>query len=631
MKKLLCVIAVGVFALTKSSWAAEYYVHPVKGDDAASGAKEAPWKTVKFALSQPSPLKAGDTLFLRGGSYYETSVWTYKKGEAGAPITIRNAPGETPVFYGSDADYETVPSKQWEVHDVARGIYKSVKTWGWEPYGGIYETADKHFGLIAYKTYEPMAADTELYNNEGKYYAGPGYYFNPEDKRLYIRLKHPDPSTHGRDIKLTHSTDPNMVKLWIPTRVTKDYPTSALNFDYVKHVNISGLKFFAYGASAICVWNDCEDMHFKDLTVDSMSPAIRIRRLKVGSVDNLVQNGLTAPYTCWNDCKSSGVSYSVSSCDGIEVMAGCSDIEIKNCRFNGSFDGVRMDSLPKYPTSRIHIHDNIFQDLNDDSISMGTGLADVNIHHNKFLNVSKSVSRVGSSGIQETRGTVYIHHNIIDIKQTYQTRKSADKPPHYISHIPFGTHGIDHGKQSQTWKLYNNTVLVTGPIANDNGVGHELTGIKEVLFDPANPTAYNREMTHEVYNNIFVVKGDFHVGRNATIGSGQEIYDGNIYWRTQPKTPPMPFFSPLYENVENPTNPKAFATLAAFKASPWFALSQKYYPPGWENSGMEVDPRIRPDYTPIAGGPAAQPGIDISKRAWPDADKTNYHGAVAPK
>ena len=44
------------------------FVDPVRGNDADDGGKEKPWKTIRHALPL---LSAGDTLALRGGSYFE--------------------------------------------------------------------------------------------------------------------------------------------------------------------------------------------------------------------------------------------------------------------------------------------------------------------------------------------------------------------------------------------------------------------------------------------------------------------------------------------------------------------------------------------------------------------------------
>src|SRR5262245_38951157 len=45
-----------------------YFVHPVEGNDTATGSEVSPWKTIAHATEQLQP---GDTLCLRGGVYYE--------------------------------------------------------------------------------------------------------------------------------------------------------------------------------------------------------------------------------------------------------------------------------------------------------------------------------------------------------------------------------------------------------------------------------------------------------------------------------------------------------------------------------------------------------------------------------
>src|SRR5688572_27325640 len=44
------------------------FVDAQRGDDAQAGSEAQPWKTLRHALRQ---LKPGDTLYLRGGTYYE--------------------------------------------------------------------------------------------------------------------------------------------------------------------------------------------------------------------------------------------------------------------------------------------------------------------------------------------------------------------------------------------------------------------------------------------------------------------------------------------------------------------------------------------------------------------------------
>lgn len=73
------------------------HVAPTGADD-GSGAVDDPWRTVDHALRQ---LRAGDTLYLRGGSYVErVRNPPIRAGTAAAPIVVAAYPGERPVIEG---------------------------------------------------------------------------------------------------------------------------------------------------------------------------------------------------------------------------------------------------------------------------------------------------------------------------------------------------------------------------------------------------------------------------------------------------------------------------------------------------------------------------------------------------
>ncbi len=72
------------------------YVDPVRGQDAQDGSADKPWRTINNALKRVQP---GDTLYLRGGVYYE-NVYCAVAGRQDAPITLRSYPGELAVIDG---------------------------------------------------------------------------------------------------------------------------------------------------------------------------------------------------------------------------------------------------------------------------------------------------------------------------------------------------------------------------------------------------------------------------------------------------------------------------------------------------------------------------------------------------
>ncbi|WP_224244769.1 right-handed parallel beta-helix repeat-containing protein [Hyalangium gracile] len=67
------------------------------GSDAAEGSKERPFRTVAKALSQ---LRQGEAVFLQSGTYSERLRLEERGGAADSLLTLKAAPGATPVFKG---------------------------------------------------------------------------------------------------------------------------------------------------------------------------------------------------------------------------------------------------------------------------------------------------------------------------------------------------------------------------------------------------------------------------------------------------------------------------------------------------------------------------------------------------
>src|SRR5437773_1456572 len=86
------------------------YVDAAHGDDAADGTAGHPWKTIAHALKS---VKAGDTLYLHGGIYFE-SITTSVSGTQSAPVTIRSAPGEVAIIDGGLREFFDSPKTAWQ-------------------------------------------------------------------------------------------------------------------------------------------------------------------------------------------------------------------------------------------------------------------------------------------------------------------------------------------------------------------------------------------------------------------------------------------------------------------------------------------------------------------------------------
>jgi hypothetical protein len=110
-KSLLIILGL---ALTTISSATTYYV-ATTGDDKNQGNKEYPFKTLNKAWSV---VTAGDTIFMRGGTYNNsimpaTTYLRNKNGTSSDPIVITNYPNEKPVLDYGDAVFTTQKSGIW--------------------------------------------------------------------------------------------------------------------------------------------------------------------------------------------------------------------------------------------------------------------------------------------------------------------------------------------------------------------------------------------------------------------------------------------------------------------------------------------------------------------------------------
>jgi parallel beta-helix repeat protein len=105
----LCLPLALAVALCQMAAAADTYYVATTGDDTRTKAQatspSTPWKTINAAVAK---LVAGDTLYVRGGTYVE-AVFIWNSGTASAPITIAAYPGELPIIDGN----RTFPTGQW--------------------------------------------------------------------------------------------------------------------------------------------------------------------------------------------------------------------------------------------------------------------------------------------------------------------------------------------------------------------------------------------------------------------------------------------------------------------------------------------------------------------------------------
>ncbi len=592
-----------------------YYVAQ-GGDDGAPGTLAQPWASVAHAVAQ---LRPGDTLFLRGGTYFERDLRLDLRGDASAPITIRNHPGEVPVIDGGFSEFRAAGNADWEVFDSAKGIYRSVARF--PSAGRVYGQfgpGDGGFRLVAYVDMGPLGTDNEDYDDAWPfYYIGPGVHWSASDERIYARLK------RGRyqaqmGYAVPRDPDPGQTPMFLfgEDVVLRVMGSSA-------HVVLEGLTL-RYGKNAITLDSGCHDITIRNTDVFGGRYHVLVRE----GAHDITFDGLTVvdgvpPWVAWTDVKrpTSGRPGHQFQGAGIELDGAVDSVIVRNSRFEHVFDGIDATGM----VSNLSITNNVFDSIRDDVVQCGTSGWNVEFAYNVCTDVHAGFSRDGPAPPPVGRaGTKYVHHNIIDCSKPQligradprgllgSSKYQGPNGDGMGNGTAFGVHGISPGIDDP-WKIYHNTVIAMDDTSN-RGVGHTYTPD----FGPL-----TMGVLHEVYNNVFVQTSDIYIARKAVV-DGSQFYDGNLYFRAAGGE------RELFYQLQYSGSSVSFDTLAEFRASPVFSSTANLFPSGWEQSGVEGDPQLDQGYVPSASGPAASGAVDLSSRNWPGLKGEVFRGALAP-
>ena len=590
----------------------EYYVDALKGDDAATGTLSAPWKTLHNSIPR---LKPGDTLYLRGGVFFEKEVSIPVRGTPARPITIRNFPGESPVIDGAFREFREAGNDDWELVDAAIQLYASRKTYpDPEIVHGYFEYRDTRYKLVGYDDYADLTARSQFASSDQPFYVGPGAHWNKTDHRLYVRMVQSDLARDNGYALPGLPGDPRRLKIILfgngfGIRLEKEaahvhlegldvrgqehvleFASGGAGHFVVKHCRFLGGRFHVY------LGPDTHDVLFDHIAIDGGAP----------------------DWIAWLDVKEGRRPARHLESPGLKITRGVHNVEVRNSSFRRLFDGINSND----GGDNVYIHHNLFELIRDDCYQLGTHTHDVEFADNRMIKVSKGPGFQGR-GDSERPGTKYYHHNIIDCMKLWLfARRRADGTiakldrNKYINERgevwarPVGFHGE---KAKDPWKIYQNTILFAQE-TNASGVGLEYP--HGPAFDPSVP--------QEVYNNIIIQVADYWLSSGARVADGSQIFDGNLYYRV-PKDATHPFL----RRWAGVNEIRDFPSLAEFKASPLFAESKRRYPPGFENSGTEGNPGLDRDYRPAKDGPAASGAVPLPA-GWPGNRVEKFRGALPP-
>ncbi len=567
------------------------FVDAAKGADANDGSLAKPWKTLAHATPKLVP---GDTLYLRGGTYYERMKCGVS-GTATKPITIRAFPGELPIIDGGLREFAEAPATAWEpVKGSTVGEYRSVK-----PYPKAEGIVLGHFldsmnTLHGYRFGNDIRSTNEYWNLTGKIeddpkglYCGPGVWLNPATGHLHCRLAHTK-LDHLGTTNYTDETDPRKLALAVAG------PGIAFDLNGAKHVRVYDLVIRGANRTTLNV-EKCANVELDGLHVYGGSPAVMLRASGDVKLTRSCVRGISAPWSWRGGQKYRGNSAYLMTARPEE--GGCKNVEIAYCELTDCHDGPYIGTV-----RGLRFHHNLVDNFNDDGIYLsGAGVGgDIHITQNC---ITRCLHCFAFAGTYELGAGVFIARNIIDQRGEvrYQWPKAADDPefapekpggPARVPHTGFLTG--DHG--SPTWEkmyYYHNTLLFRDKAFRDQygfGMARATTGT-----------------TRRALNNVIVST----TALPGLLFEGPEndfVADHNLFWST----------------AEGPTFKGDF--FAAARKAKAFEASKKTYAPGWGANDRFADPKFTKftgwgdaagDYRPSEGSPAVDAGTEVPKE-WPD-------------
>jgi hypothetical protein len=586
------------------------FVDAAAKDDSGDGTKERPWKSIGHAVKH---LKAGETLCLRGGIYYER-VYLALAGEQGKPITIRSAPGEQAVIDGSFAEFTQQHAAAWQpLAGGAPGEYVSAAT-----YPNLRDVVgsfgDSLVGLQTYYYAKDLQSEGELIDWENwdkqqetdikPLYCGPGLWLDRATGRIHCRLAHthlPQPIDNYRG-----STDPRELPL-----IIAPFDSVPLTLDGCQHLRLQDLVIRGAGYTSIEIRN-CRDLEIDGTTVWCGTYGLRLTATEGFKLLNSRLYGSLAPWTFRNDASKRDYPdrphRNISRLNThalVEIDSGREssvfafpqndDWEIAGCQFTDAHDGLYLGAI------NCRFHDNLIENLQDDGIY----LSPMYLRHrlektDPQIQIDSNTSRqlltpIAFGGDRpETADQVFICRNVFDLRHPVRTgRPSVRNPePGFSTGKPLGDHG------SPPWSamnIYHNTFVMAEPARDaamntlgSNGAGHP----------------------RRTFNNLFI-----HLARLPGFvppaPDQNVVSDGNWYW------------SPAADEKQ------AAALLEKFRKSPAFEQSKQAYSPGCESNSRCADPKLRQppgdlstsaDFTLDSASPAIDAGIPIPGE-WPDPDR----------
>ncbi len=618
------------------------FVDAQNGRDDVDGSLESPWRTVQHAVDQLEP---GDTLYLRGGVYYEHIILS-RSGEPGRPITVRSYPGELAVIDGGLREFNENHETAWEpVPDGAEGEFRSTALYpglGTKPTVAnlLGNFADSMIPLQGYRFLSDLRSDNPYWNiklkmkDEQSIYCGPGIWYNPETQRIHCRLAHTQlPGLHEDNYR--GETDPRRVPLVI------GYAASPMRIVGVRHIRLQDLVLRGSRIAALAI-SAAADIELDGLTVYGGSTCVQVEYTQGLRAIHCAFRGISAPWTFRSSLKYRSMESRIFNASGWKPTSN-SDFELAYCEFTDSVDGVFLGNV-----TNVRFHHNLLDNLTDDGLFLtatASNLGDMPggpmlVYQNRLsrsltmfaFGVGHGRQTTTDDGIVTGAG-VWIFRNVLDFRRPVLAGqpRGADEPQELAS---FGRSVGDHG--SPIWEpmfFYQNTIIAREP-AFRSFYAHGWGG-------------HMKETARAVLNNI-IVQVERPVGSFVGSRGYALMLDGNLHWslaeggdlekihamvnktlRDEPLNVPAFPRKLIYPDQTDPAGPNPLADLVELASksdpTPYRAQHDQCADPRFVR--LEADWREHNDYRLRSDSPAAGAAVAIPA-GWPDPLRGSGPGDV---
>lgn len=593
------------------------FVDAVRGHDANPGTQRSPWRTIRRALGE---LRAGDTLYLRGGVYHE-HLYVSLRGRADKPITIRGFPGERAILDGGFREFLESPRDAWVPVPGVPDYFRSKRPYRNERYI-LGWFADSMVPLLTYQHRIDIEERSRVYfeKQDGEpyplpIYLGPGIWYDADSGHIHARLTN---TNYGSDFDYPGTADyrgvrdPREVGL-----VIAPFRSLPIFLDGAEHVTIQDIAVRGAGENALLL-HGSQYVTFDNVVTYCGTYGLRARSSgpvkflrstlyggnppwfvhAAGCLRNIPgPRTLDDPESGRNKLQRDVTRLNTHVLVAIQgrteeqvdyAFPGNHHWEFAYSDFTDGFDGIHLGG------ECIRFHHNRVDRFFDDSIYLtpltSHYLDQVHVYQNLF---TRCLLPIGFGGLARPGGPIYIYRNVID-----QRTELPSTHGKWFTNQPF----VGHFRSVADFNfgplhIYQNTLLSKMNPRLSDTVSQDVLrsyGLATLAFTRA-------DGPRRVFNNLFAYTRGMIPPDERTLPLLDEDVqvDGNFH-----------------HDLRDPV--ASAKKLARYRKSAFFRKTRQRYKPGWEARARvgdarflacEVDPWTVNDYRLGAGSEAIGAGI----------------------